>query len=255
MDVVLFSILVVFCYMTLWFIISLLQKRNDVADVAWGLGFVVLSWSLYLLNTNNELLLLASLLVSIWGLRLSSHIFLRNSKKSEDYRYKQMREKWGKWATLRTYLQVFLLQGSLLILVSAPLIGFAMNPSNAIGPVVLIGLAIWLIGFMIEVIGDSQLRSFIKNPKNKGKIMQYGLWRYTRHPNYFGEVTQWWAIWLLGYGLTSFVWTIIGPLTITFLILKVSGVPMLEKKYAGNKEYEKYKRQTSMFIPWVPKKG
>ena len=255
MDIFLFSILVIFCYMTLWFIISVLKKRSDVADIAWGLGFVVLAWSLYSLNTDNTMLLLASLLISIWGLRLSSHIFLRNRKKDEDYRYQEMRQKWGKWAAPRTYLQVFMLQGGLLLLISAPLIGFAMYPNNALTPIIYVGLGIWLIGFMFEVIGDSQLRAFIKDPQNKGKIMQYGLWRYTRHPNYFGEVTQWWAVWLLGYGLTSFFWTIIGPLTITFLILKVSGIPLLENKYAGNKQYEKYKRRTSMFIPWAPKKG
>ncbi|MCA9339050.1 DUF1295 domain-containing protein [Candidatus Saccharibacteria bacterium] len=255
MQVLIFSLLVVFVYMTLWFIISIFKKRSDVADIAWGLGFVVLSWSLYLLHSDNQILLLASLLVSIWGIRLSAHIYMRNRKKAEDYRYQEMRKRWGNWALLGSYLQVFLLQGMFLVLIAMPLIGFALNSNNVIGLPVFVGVIVWLIGFIFEVTGDLQLKIFVNNPKNKGKIMRYGLWRYTRHPNYFGEVTQWWGIWLLGYGLTSFLWTIIGPITITFLILKVSGIPLLEKRYVGNKEYEKYKRQTSVFIPWVPKKG
>jgi steroid 5-alpha reductase family enzyme len=115
-----------------------------------------------------------------------------------------------------------------------------------------IGIIVWLIGFYFEATADKQLKEFIKNPKNKGKIMQSGLWAYSRHPNYFGEVTMWWGIWLLN--LNPNWWTILGPLTITFLILKVSGVPLLEKKYQGNSEFEDYKKRVSVFIPWKPKK-
>ena len=166
-----------------------------------------------------------------------------------------MRKKWGKLSLLRGYFQIFLLQGMFLFLISTPLIGLAQHPNNSITFMALVGSAVWCIGFIFEAVGDFQLKKFIKKPTNSGEIMRYGLWRYTRHPNYFGEVTQWWGVWLIGYGLASFYWTIIGPVTITFLILKISGIPMLEKKYIENKEYEKYKKQTSMFIPWLPKKG
>ena len=116
-----------------------------------------------------------------------------------------------------------------------------------------LGIAIWIFGFYFEAIGDWQLSKFIQDPEKTG-IMKEGLWKYTRHPNYFGEVTQWWGIWLIAlstkYGLPS----ILGPLAITFLILKVSGIPPLEKKYADNEDFKKYKKKTSKFIPLPPKK-
>lgn len=120
-----------------------------------------------------------------------------------------------------------------------------------------LGIAIWLIGFIFESLGDWQLQKFKANPKNKGKIMKTGLWRYTRHPNYFGESMMWWGIWILvisSYGSVINYLTVVSPLTITWLLLFVSGVPLLEKKYADNKEFQKYKQQTSSFIPWLPKR-
>jgi steroid 5-alpha reductase family enzyme len=115
-----------------------------------------------------------------------------------------------------------------------------------------VGVLVWLVGFYFEAVGDWQLKKFIKNPENKGKIMQSGLWAYSRHPNYFGEVTMWWGIWLLNFSQNW--WTVVGPMTITFLILKVSGVPLLEKKYEGNKEFEDYKKRTSIFLPLPQRK-
>jgi len=116
----------------------------------------------------------------------------------------------------------------------------------------LLGILIWIFGFYFESRADSELRFFISNKANKGKIMQKGLWALSRHPNYFGEVTMWWGIWLLN--MNDNYWTIVGPLTITFLILKVSGAPLLEKRYEGNQEFEEYKKRVSIFIPWWPKK-
>lgn len=246
--------LVLFVYMSLWFMVSLLKKRNDVADVAWGLGFVLMAWTSFLLAENFDWrILLVCSLVSIWGLRLAWHIHKRNKHKTEDYRYLAWRKEWGKYFYLRSYLQVYLLQGFLLFLIVLPVLIINKNSSANLGWLDLVGLAIWLLGFYFEAVGDAQLAKFIQNPANKGKLMQNGLWAYTRHPNYFGEVTQWWGIWLIALSVHDALFTIIGPVTITFLILKVSGIPLLEKKMAENPEFAEYKKRVSMFLPLPPR--
>ncbi len=243
-----------FLYMSSWFIYSLLRKRNDVADVAWGLGFVLLAWASFIISSRFDFLaLVVNILVSIWGLRLAWHIHSRNKGKAEDYRYLAWRKEWGKWFYLRSYFQVYILQGALLYVVVFPVLFINLNTGAELGILSAVGLAVWLLGFSFEVIGDAQLARFIKNPENKGKLMQSGLWAYTRHPNYFGEVTLWWGIWLLALPLPYGWLTILGPLTITILILKVSGVPMLEKKMEENPEFKEYKRRVSMFFPLPPR--
>lgn len=245
---------VLFIYMSLWFLVSLIKKRNDVADVAWGLGFVLVVWTSYFLSDDFGIRgVLAGILVSIWGLRLAWHIYTRNKDKVEDYRYMAWRKEWGKWFYLRSYLQVYLLQGVFLFLIVIPVLIINKNAGVALGLLDLLAVAVWLLGFFFEAVGDAQLSRFIKDPTNKGKIMQGGLWAYTRHPNYFGEVAQWWGIWLLAFSMPYGWFGIVGPLTITFLILKVSGIPMLEAKMAENPDFAEYKRKVSMFIPWPRK--
>jgi len=233
------SAVLIWCYMTSWYLISVSKKRNDIADIAWGLGFILVAGFNLILNPNTKLLI-SFLLIIIWGTRLSLHIYHRNKNKAEDYRYKQWKN--------NAYLKVFMTQGFFMWLICWPVINSFGNLKwfNSLG------ILIWIIGFWFESLADKQLKDFIKNPKNKGKIMQSGLWAYSRHPNYFGEVTLWWGIFLLNLG--NSYWTIIGPLTITFLITKVSGIPLLEKKYEGNKEFQDYKNKVSPFIPWVQKK-
>lgn len=248
-------LLILFVYMSGWFAVSLLKQRNDVADVAWGLGFVLLAWSSFLLSgVHGERGVLGCVLVSIWGLRLAWHIHARNKGKAEDYRYQQWRTEWGRWFYLRSYVQVYLLQGALLYLIVLPVLFMNQRVGSAFSLLDGIGIAVWLVGFLFEAVGDAQLARFIKNPANIGKLMQSGLWAYTRHPNYFGEVTQWWGIWLMALSAPNGWLTVIGPLTITFLILKVSGIPMLEKKMAENPGFAEYKRRVSLFIPFPHKK-
>lgn len=247
------NLLVIFIFMNLFFVLSVKFKRNDIADSAWGLGFIVLAiYNLVASGDFQRTKIILTTLVVLWGLRLMGYITLRNWGKTEDFRYKEWREKWGKNAIIRSYLQVFLLQGLFMFLVST-----SVNLYNRFdGGVILIsfiGLIIWVIGFYFETVGDIEMYLFKRNKNNKGKIMNQGLWKYTRHPNYFGEVTQWWGIWILTLGSTYWYLGLIGPLTISFLILKVSGIPMLEKKYEGNKEFEEYKRKTSAFFPWFSK--
>ncbi len=246
--------LILFSYMSLWFIVSLLKKRNDVADVAWGLGFVLLAWSAFVLSDGPGVRgILVNILVSIWGVRLAWHIHSRNRGQTEDYRYLAWRTAWGKWFYVRSYAQVYLLQGFLLFLVASPVLLINRSVATGLGMLDALGMAVWLVGFSFEAVGDAQLARFIKDPVNKGKLMQGGLWAYTRHPNYFGEVMQWWGLWLVALSVPGGWLGIIGPMTITFLILKVSGVPMLERKMQEHPEFAAYERRVSMFIPLPPR--
>lgn len=246
--------ILVVVYMTVWFGIAVWKKRNDVADTAWGLGFVLVAWTAFLIGeVQSARGLLVAVLVAVWGLRLAWHISKRNHGKPEDSRYQAWRNDWKEWFYLRSYMQVFLLQGFLLYVISLSVMYIHRAPSAALGALDLFGVLVWLVGFTFESVGDRQLKEFVMNPKNKGHVMQSGLWKYTRHPNYFGEVTQWWGIWLIAVAAGGIL-TVVSPLTITLLILFVSGVPLLEKKYAGRPEWEAYKKRTSMFIPRSPKK-
>lgn len=243
-------------YMTGWFIAAQVRGRNDIADVAWGLGFILAAGvSLVVAGVYPLRGLLVSGLVLVWGIRLAAHIHSRNRGRGEDKRYRKWREEWGKWFVLRSFLQVFMLQGLFLLLVALPVIFVNQAPAAPLGLLDLLGLAIWLTGFTFETVGDRQLLDFIRDPANKGKLMTSGLWRYTRHPNYFGEVTLWWGIWLMTLALPGGWLTIIGPITITFLILQVSGIPMLEKHYEDRADFQEYKRRTSAFFPLPPKGG
>lgn len=247
-------IVILFLYMNLWFVVSLIKKRNDVADVAWGLGFVLLAWASFFFSEDSGARgILVNILVSMWGLRLAWHIHARNKGKTEDYRYLAWRKQWGKWFYLRSYIQVYIVQGFLLFLIVLPVLVIHKGFGSSLSWLDLLGVVVWVFGFYFEFVGDAQLAKFIKNPENKGKLMQSGLWAYTRHPNYFGEVTQWWGIWLIALSVPNGVFTIIGPLTITILILKISGIPLLEKKMGENPEFAEYKRRVSMFIP-LPRK-
>ncbi len=263
----------VFFYMTGWFLIALFLKRNDVADIAWGIGFIFVAIFSYVkADAGIDLGMLLVLVIFVWGSRLSFHILKRNIHKPEDRRYMEWRLGWGKWVVPRAFLQVFMLQGLLMILIVSPVVVFNMYRALSVvvfdGYALLIlsvGLVIWLVGFYFESVGDRQLRVFLANPENKGKILDTGLWKYTRHPNYFGEVTMWWGVWVMslsalvsvsgasGIPLWPFGLSIIGPLTITFLILKVSGIPLLEKSMEKNPLFDTYRQTTSKFIPWNTK--
>jgi steroid 5-alpha reductase family enzyme len=242
-------------YMTAWFVVALARKRNDVADTAWGIGFIVAGISSFLLyGAGFDRALLVVTLVAIWGSRLAYYIHRRNKNRPEDPRYKAWREAWGSWFYIRSYLQVFVLQGVLLLLIVSPVLIIGAYRGGPLTWFDIIGVLAWATGFFYESVGDAQLRKFIADPANKGRIMDRGLWKHTRHPNYFGEVLQWWGIFIIGLSVPNGLWGIIGPLTITFLILKVSGIPLLEKSFAGRPDFEEYKRKTSPFIPWFPKK-
>lgn len=241
-------------FVTMLFILSLIIKRNDIADVAWGTGIFIVALVSYFAGNSSALSFILTLMAGFWGIRLTTRIFLRNRKKLEDFRYKKWRDEWGKWFYLRSYLQVYILQGLLMIVVGYSFIHVNVYGADAgLSGIVYAGILIWLLGYYFEVVGDYQLDKFIHNPDNKGKIMKAGLWKYTRHPNYFGEVTMWWGIWLIMSTLPMSYIALISPITITFLILKVSGIPMLEKSFADNPDFQEYKKRTNAFFPFPPK--
>jgi steroid 5-alpha reductase family enzyme len=249
------TVIALIVYMSFWFVVSLYFKRNDVADIAWGPGFIVVSGVSLLANHNQSIATLILLgLISVWGLRLGLHIGLRNIKKSEDSRYAAKRQLWTKNFYLQSYLQIFLLQGVLILIVGTPLIVFNTFASGSLDWIILLGLLIWVFGFMFESVADRQLRKFLSQVSNKGKVMKSGLWQYSRHPNYFGELTQWWAIGIIVLSCEYGWLGLIGPVVISYLIIKVSGIPLLEAKYADRPDYQQYKQRTRALFP-IPKKG
>lgn len=249
--------LTIWTLMTILWIISLLMKNTGIVDIFWGMGFVIVNWVAFLLTPGETLPRhwLLNALVTIWGLRLFLHIFLRNKGKPEDFRYANFRKKYGKKFWWFSYFQTFILQGVLMLLISTPLIitQFSSSPSN-LGLLEFLGLAVWVVGFFFEAVGDYQLTRFIHNPQNKGKLLSSGVWKYTRHPNYFGDSAQWWGYFLIACAVPFGILTIFSPIIMTFFLIKVSGVAMLERSMAERKPgYKEYMRTTNAFIPWFPK--
>lgn len=243
--------------MTLLWLFSIYLKNVSIVDNFWGMGFVMVVWICGLesetLFTRNYLLML---LVTLWGTRLSIYLMYRNYGKKEDYRYQEFRERYGRerywWFS---YFQVFLLQGGLILIISLPFFGiFKKTVSDELNFMDYLGILIWMIGFVFESVGDYQLASFKKNPANKGKLLTHGLWRYTRHPNYFGDAAVWWGFGLIAIASGAY-WYSLGAVVMTYLILKISGVSLLEKSLSAKKPgYENYIKSTSSFIPWFPKR-
>lgn len=256
MNIFALSITVLLVYMTTIFLFALFLEDNSIVDVAYGVAFVLLAWcGLLICGSGHIRQGIMVVLVTLWGVRLAVHIFLRKQGEGEDFRYRQWRESWGETFVWRSFLQIFMLQGAVIFLVALPVQLVINAPGGSLGHLDRIGILVWLIGFGFEAVGDWQLLQFKKNPVNKGKIIQHGLWRYTRHPNYFGEALLWWGIFLIALNAKHGLWAIISPLLINVLLLKVSGIPMLEAKYANNPDFLAYKSRTNAFFPWFPKTG
>jgi steroid 5-alpha reductase family enzyme len=249
--------LVILGMMTLLWLISLILKDASIVDIFWGAGFVVSTWVYFALTPDGFAgrKWLLSLLVTVWGLRLSLYILYRNWGKGEDFRYRKWREEAGGSWWWRSYLKVFLLQGLLMWIISAPLLAAQRGATpDRITVLDWAAVALWGIGFFFEAVGDLQMTRFKANPANKGKVLNTGVWRYTRHPNYFGDATQWWAYYLMAAAAGGF-WTVFSPIIMTLFLLRVSGVTLLEKTLTVTKpQYREYIETTSAFIPWFPKK-
>lgn len=241
-------------YMSLWFGFAAYLKRIDAVDSAWGLGFIYLAIiALFSVANFHWIQILALVLTIVWGGRLSLHITMRNIKKSEDSRYSVYREKWGDSFWQQVYIKIFLVQGVLILVISLPVIAILSTSTDEITPLTIVGFTVWIFGILFEAASDYQLRRFLKKRAGKNEIMQDGLWRYSRHPNYFGESTTWLGAALVA-GSVGRWWGFIGFAVITILVTKVSGIPLLENRYKSGKAYQNYAKRTSVFIPLPPKK-
>lgn len=249
--------IVILGMMIILWLISLQIKNSSIVDIFWGSGFVLTGW-VYFLQTPDGFLqrkLLLMILVSIWGLRLSTHIFIRNWRKPEDFRYQKWRKESGRSWWLKSLFQVFLLQGLLMWVISTPLLAAQISfLPRSLQWLDWTGAAFWLVGFIFETAGDAQLARFKANPENKGKVLSTGVWRLTRHPNYFGDSAQWWGYYLISASARGW-WTIFSPMIMTLFLIRISGVFLLEKTLKETKPgYREYLESTSAFIPWFPKK-
>ena len=249
--------LVILVLMTLLWLASLAARNSSIVDIFWGTGFVVTTWTAFALTPAGfpTRKLLISLLVTVWGLRLSLHVFTRNRGKPEDFRYQGWRGEAGKAWWWRSFFKVFLLQGVLMWIIGAPLLAAQISATpNRLTLIDFVAIPVWLVGFFFEALGDWQLAQFKANPANKGKLMTRGVWQYTRHPNYFGDAAQWWGFYLVALAAGGW-WTIFAPIIMTGLLMRVSGVTLLERTLKVTKPgYKEYVQTTSEFIPWCPRR-
>lgn len=249
METLVIQIVSLFLFIHLFFFYAWKRKRNDVADVAWGLGFILLALIAAFFAPTPRVVLIA-ILVSIWGSRLAYHIgsrFLRSD--TEDRRYTEMREAWQGNKIFKSWTRVFLLQGFFLVLVAAPIVLAPLQAPTPLSVFNLAGILVWLFGLGFEAKADQELKSFVTDPVNKGQIMQRGLWKYSRHPNYFGEALLWWGILIISLSSSLSYLGVIGPITIFVLLRYVSGVPLAEKNYKDRPDYIEYAKKTAPLFP------
>lgn len=253
-DVLVACAVAIAAYMTVVWALSLPLRDASIADVFWGPGFALVAIVAASISTPSPRGTLLVVLTSAWGLRLAFHIGTRwRKKREEDRRYQAMRANWGDRFPVVSLFTVFLLQGALLWTVSLPLqAGAALSAGRPLGMLDAVGAVVFGVGLTFEAVGDAQLSRFLSDPGNRGKVMETGLWRYTRHPNYFGDALVWWGQGLVGAS-TGAWWSLVGPALMTFLLVRVSGVSLLEKDIAGRRpEYVAYVRRTSPFLPLPP---
>jgi len=239
--------------LALW-AVSLWRRNVSIVDIFWGLGFVLVAWITCLTappgGTRRWLL---TGLTTVWGLRLAGYLAWRNHGRPEDYRYRAMREAYGerfRWISLGL---VFGLQGALMWAVAMPL-QVGQSSSAPWWWLDAAGILIWAVGWVFETVGDLQLARFKSEPARRGQLMDRGLWRYTRHPNYFGDFLVWWGLYLIAAAGGAW-WTAFSPALMTVLLLRVSGVTLLEQALKSRTAgYEDYIRRTSSFFPWPPKR-
>lgn len=251
------ALLVILMLMTILWLVSIIIKNVSIVDLFWGFGFVLVTL-FYFIKTDglNHRKIILMTMVAVWGMRLSIYLAWRNIGKGEDFRYREFRKRYGEksywWFS---YFQTFLFQGILMWLISAPLLGSQYyGASKDLGIFDYAGIIFWIFGFIFEAGGDFQLARFKADPKNKGRVLNLGFWRYTRHPNYFGDSSVWWGYALICIAAGSYI-PVLGSVLMTTVIIKVSGVAILEKSLKVQKpEYNEYIRKTSAFFPWFPKK-
>jgi steroid 5-alpha reductase family enzyme len=248
---------VVLALVTALWAVSVALHDTSIVDVFWGFGFVVVAWVAFALaDGSDDRRLLLALLVTAWGLRLTIYLGRRNIGSGEDRRYAEMRRRHGGRWPLRSLVVVFWLQGALMWVVSLPVqVAMTEATPSGLGALDWIGVAVWAVGLAFEAVGDAQLARFKADPGNRGRVMDRGLWRYTRHPNYFGDFCVWWGIWLVALATGGAWWTAIGPAVMSVLLIRVSGAALLERSLSGRVEgYADYVARTSGFFPRPPRR-
>lgn len=255
-TVLVVSGVVLVAYMVVLWLLSLPLRDVSIVDLGWGVGFVIVGWIAFALGdgAGGRRLLLA-VLVSVWGLRLAGYLLVRKrSAPGEDARYTAIRQRRGPRFPLTSLGVVFLFQGALIWVVSLP-VQAAAPRSTRLGPLDRIGTAIWAVGMLFEAVGDAQLWRFKCDPANRGRVLDRGLWRWTRHPNYFGDMVVWWGIFVVGLAAGGTWWSVAGPLVMSALLVRVSGKRLLEARLAGRPGYADYMGRTSGFVPLPPHPG
>ncbi|MET0953824.1 MAG: DUF1295 domain-containing protein [Aeromicrobium sp.] len=249
---------VVIAFMGVGLAIAQRQRKLTVVDTLWGLGFVLVAAETALVSSGGDgdpalrWILLA--MVAVWGGRLAWHLHRRNSGQAEDPRYAELADADGRPFAQVALMRVFVPQGIAMFLVATPIMVGANNEDVSV-PLLVLGILVWAIGFFFESVGDAQLAAFKKDPANKGRLMDQGLWRYTRHPNYFGDACVWVGIWIVVAGSWAGLATVISPIAMTIFLTKVTGASLNEKGMKKSKPgYEEYVRRTSGFIPLPPRK-
>ncbi|MCY3585268.1 MAG: DUF1295 domain-containing protein [Acidimicrobiaceae bacterium] len=242
--------------MLICWLVSLRLEDASIVDPLWPVVFVAIAWGLWLSSSGGggRKLMLAAM-VTLWGLRLGIHLALRKRGEPEDYRYAGMRHRWQPFA-LWSLVIVFGLQALLATVVSLPLQAVLGTDQNAaVGWLDWLGAAVWVVGFIFETVADRQLARFRAAEAGRGKVMNRGLWRYSRHPNYFGDFLVWWGIYLVAAAAGAW-WTIIGPTVMTVLLVRISGVALLERTIGDRRPgYADYAARTSAFIPLPPRRS
>lgn len=238
---------------------AVLRRRYDTIDGVWGLGFAAIALVTFGLGSTAAHVPAAVItaLTAIWGVRLSLHLFLRNSGKPEDPRYQAILDRAGRRPKLRMFLRVYLVQALAMWFVSLPVQAAQLDLGGVRAPeaVLWTGAGVWAVGVVFEAVGDEQLRRFRADPANAGKVLDRGLWRCTRHPNYFGDACVWWGLYLLACTSTAGIATVLSPVLMTWLLAAGSGKPLLEEHLRRNRpEYADYLERTSGFVPLPPKK-
>ncbi len=231
--------------------------RYNVVDVSWGLGFVSVAAVAALLGSGDvERRLLLLVLVTVWGLRLTWHMYRKSLGKGEDPRYTEMLERAGDNAVGTVVRKIFVTQGAAQWFVSLPIqVSAVLGPTGGVGTVVLwVGVAAWIVGLLFEATGDLQLRRFKSDPANRGRIMDRGLWAWTRHPNYFGDATVWWGVWLIAASVWPGAITVASPAIMTYFLVYATGARLLEQSMSKRPGYPEYQERTSYFLPRPPRR-
>jgi steroid 5-alpha reductase family enzyme len=238
---------------SLW-LASLKLRDVSIVDLNWGPGFAVIAWVAWYLGEGGVRATLVVALATLWGTRLGAYLFIRNRGKPEDYRYAAMRRRHGDRFATQSLFTVFLLQGVLMWIVSLPLQAIQVSGGTDLNALDFLGVALFALGFVFESVGDYQLAKFKAVPGNTGKVMDRGLWGWTRHPNYFGDFTLWWGFGALALAVGSY-WTLVGPLVMSIFLMRISGAALLEKGLRKSKpKYAEYEASTSAFFPFPPRK-